>query len=137
MYVIRLVQVKEMPRKPARRRRRQLLRPLPFSFSPFSRTVSQVASYCKVNHQIHVSKLDRKSPPNAAGIIVLLIFFSYKCCTHFCFFKFPSSLCEIKCVTPGNRFINHTLEEKSARSESSEEDSSEVSTLFGGIRYQY
>eukprot|EP00261_Vitis_vinifera_P023301 XP_010655203.1 PREDICTED: protein BCCIP homolog isoform X11 [Vitis vinifera] len=84
--------VKEMPRKPARRRRRQLLRPLPFSFSPFSRTVSQVASYCKVNHQIHVSKLDRKSPPNAAG----------------------------------NRFINHTLEEKSARSESSEEDSSEV-----------
>ncbi|XP_059594970.1 protein BCCIP homolog isoform X5 [Vitis vinifera] len=89
---LRLVQVKEMPRKPARRRRRQLLRPLPFSFSPFSRTVSQVASYCKVNHQIHVSKLDRKSPPNAAG----------------------------------NRFINHTLEEKSARSESSEEDSSEV-----------
>ncbi|RVX12549.1 Protein BCCIP-like [Vitis vinifera] len=90
--LIRVVLVKEMPRKPARRRRRQLLRPLPFSFSPFSRTVSQVASYCKVNHQIHVSKLDRKSPPNAAG----------------------------------NRFINHTLEEKSARSESSEEDSSEV-----------
>nr|CAN67930.1 hypothetical protein VITISV_007905 [Vitis vinifera] len=92
LLVIPYKQVKEMPRKPARRRRRQLLRPLPFSFSPFSRTVSQVASYCKVNHQIHVSKLDRKSPPNAAG----------------------------------NRFINHTLEEKSARSESSEEDSSEV-----------
>ena len=60
-----------MPRKPARRRCHQLLRLLPFTFSPFSRSVAQAASYYKVNHQTHVSKLDRKSPSNAAGMIVL------------------------------------------------------------------
>ncbi|KAL6346727.1 hypothetical protein AAG906_002843 [Vitis piasezkii] len=85
-----LIKIKEMPRKPTRCRPSP--RPLPFTFSPFFRTVAQVASYCKANHQIHESKFHKKSPPNAAG----------------------------------NGIINHTLEEKSEQSESSDEDGSEV-----------
>ncbi|RVW48304.1 Protein BCCIP-like [Vitis vinifera] len=60
-----LIKIKEMPRKPTRCRPSP--RPLPFTFSPFFRTVAQVASYCKANHQIHESKFHKKSPPNAAG----------------------------------------------------------------------
>lgn len=89
LNVFQLAQIKEMPRKPTRCRPSP--RPLPFTFSPFFRTVAQVASYCKANHQIHESKFHKKSPPNAAGIIILLNFSSMNIPLCFLLF-FPWSL---------------------------------------------
>lgn len=84
-----MAQIKEMPRKPIRYR--QSLRHLPLTFSPFFRTVAQVASLCKTNHQIHESTFQKKSPPNAAGIIILLNFSSMDVPLSFLLF-FPWSV---------------------------------------------
>ncbi|KAK9276474.1 hypothetical protein L1049_006007 [Liquidambar formosana] len=54
-----------MPRKPTRRCR--ILKPHPFTFSPFARSVSRIASAYMLKRQIRDSKSHRKFLPNSPG----------------------------------------------------------------------
>jgi len=53
-----------MPRKPISRH--QIVKPWPFTFSPFGRSVAQATAY-KVKRQIQNSKFQRKSSIKSAG----------------------------------------------------------------------
>ncbi|KAK9292709.1 hypothetical protein L1049_020688 [Liquidambar formosana] len=78
-----------MPRKPTRRC--QLMKPKPFTFSPFARSVARIASAYMFKRQIRDSKSCRKFPLNSSD----------------------------------NGFIERNLEERSERSDSSDEEVSE------------
>ncbi|KAF8389991.1 hypothetical protein HHK36_024511 [Tetracentron sinense] len=54
-----------MPRHPTRRP--HFLKPQPFAFSSFARSVARVASTCKLKRQMHNSKFCRKGPSESAG----------------------------------------------------------------------